>query len=158
MCFDLLQVSLLFALIHLSSAVLPPYIGGWWFASWNSGERRANQELLQYWSELLWKCNKIKILFRIQSFHPTNMDFIIRHSCFPRPHSFFQLDPRYLFLRSKVLARDPKLLLRIQGFTSGSKDPIQFNIPILEFEHVASLKDCCSKFLNQGKNFFCAGV
>ena len=89
------------------------------------------------------KCNKIKILFRIQSFHPTNMDFIIRHSCFPRLHSFFQLDPRYLFLRSKVLARDPKLLLRIQGFTSGSKDPIQFNIPILEIEHVTSLKDCC---------------
>ena len=152
MCFDLLQVSLLFALIHLSSAVLPPYIGGWWFASWNSGERRSNQELLQYGSELFWntilskvkkKCNKIKILFRIQSFHPTNMDFIIRHSCFPRLHSFFQLDPRYLFLRSKVLARDPKLLLRIQGFTSGSKYPIQFNIPILEIEHVTSLKDCC---------------
>ena len=138
MCFDLLQVSLLFALIHLSSAFLPPYIGGWWFASWNSGERRSNQELLQYGSELFWntilskvkkKCNKIKILFRIQSFHPTNMDFTIRHSCFPRLHSFFQMDPRFLFLRSKVLARNPnwKLLLRIQGFTSGSKD-IQSNL------------------------------
>ena len=36
--------------------------------------------------------------------------------------------------------------------------PIQFNIPILEFEHVTSFKDCCSKFLNQGKNFSCTGV
>ena len=36
--------------------------------------------------------------------------------------------------------------------------PTQFNIPILEFEHVTSFKDCCSKFLNQGKNFFCTGV
>ena len=127
MCFDLLQVSLLFALIHLSSAFLPPYIGGWWFASWNSGERRSNQELLQYGSELFWntilskvkkKCNKIKILFRIQSFHPTNMDFIIRHSCFPRLHSFFQLIQGIYFW-------DPKFLPGIQSYYSGSKVLLQ---------------------------------
>ena len=77
------------------------------------------------------------------------MDFIIRHSCFPRLHSFFQMDPMFVFLRSKVLARDPKLLLRIQGFTSDPK--IHSN---LKFKHVTSLKDCRSVFLNQGKNFF----
>ena len=27
-CFALLEISVLFALIHLSSAILPPYIGG----------------------------------------------------------------------------------------------------------------------------------
>ena len=125
--------------------LLPPYIGGDLRHEIARGERRANQELLQYGFELFWNniLSKVNFIFWIQSFYPTNMDFIIRHSCFPRLHSFFQLDPRYLFLRSKVLARDPKLLLGIQGFTSGSKDPIQFNIPILEIEHVTSLKDCC---------------
>ena len=52
-CFALLENSVLFALIHLSSAVLPPYIGGHLHHEIASGERRANQELLQYESELL---------------------------------------------------------------------------------------------------------
>ena len=48
---------------------------------------------------------------------------------------------------SKVITPDPRFYFR-------SINSIQFNIPILEFEHVTSLKDCCSVFLNQGKNFF----
>ena len=60
------------------------------------------------------------------------------------------------YCRSKVIILDPKLLLWIQSFYSGSediisdqqfllwiqgfyfrcKDPIQFNIPKLKFEHV----------------------
>ena len=51
-CFALLEISVLFALIHLSSAVLPPYIGGHLTHEIASGERRANQELLQDECEL----------------------------------------------------------------------------------------------------------
>ena len=51
-CFALLEISVLFALIHLSSAVLPPYIGGDLHHEIANGERRANQELLKYGSEL----------------------------------------------------------------------------------------------------------
>ena len=130
----------------------PTALYRWWFASLLSGERRANPELLQYGFELFWNniLSEVNFIFWIQSFYPTNMDFIIRHSYFPRLHSFFQLDPTFLFLRSKVLARDPKLLLWIQGFTSDPK--IQSN---LKFKHVTSLKACCSVFFNQGNNFFC---
>ena len=72
---------------------------------------------------------------------------------------FFNWIQRYVFIPdiqsscwgSKVMTPDPRFYFR-------SKDPIQFNIPILEFEHVTSFKDCCSKFLNQGNNFFCTGV
>ena len=57
-CFALLEISVLFALIHSSSAVLPPYIGGDLHHEIASGERRANQELLQYmglnYSEILF--------------------------------------------------------------------------------------------------------
>ena len=51
-CFALLEISVLFALIHLSSEVLPPYIGGDLHHEIANGERRANQELLKYGSEL----------------------------------------------------------------------------------------------------------
>ena len=47
-CFALLEISVLFALIHLSRAILPPYIGGDLRHEIARGERRANQELLQY--------------------------------------------------------------------------------------------------------------
>ena len=109
--------------------LLPPYIGGDLRHEIARGERRANQELLQYGFELFWNniLSKVNFIFWIQRFYPTNMDFIIQHSCFPRLHSFFfQLDPTFLFLRSKVLAGDPKLLLGIQGFTSDPK--IQSNL------------------------------
>ena len=77
------------------------------------------------------------------------MDFIIRHSS-PTP-LFYSIGSNVLFLRSKVLAMDPKLFLRIKCYYSESKvitpdsrfyfrciDPIQFKISILEFEDVIS--------------------
>ena len=124
----------------------PTALYRWWFASLNSGERRANQELLQYGFELFWNniLSKVNFIFWIQSFYPTNMNFIIRHSYFPDSTVFFQLDLTFLFLRSKVLARDPKLLLRIQVFTS---DPS-------EIEHVTSFKRLLLGILESRKDFF----
>ena len=131
--FALLEISVLFALIHLSSAILPPYIGGDLRHEIARGERRANQELLQYGFELFWNniLSKVNFIFWIQSFYPTNMDFIIRHSYFPRLHSFFSWIQRYVFIPEiQSSCWDPKLLLRIQGFTSDPK--IQTNL-ILRF-------------------------
>ena len=109
--------------------LLPPYIGGDLRHEIARGERRANQELLQYGFELFWNniLSKVNFIFWIQSFYPTNMDFIIRHSCFPRLHSFFQLDPTLGFY-----SWDPKFLLGIQSYYSGSKVllQIQRSIPI----------------------------
>ena len=112
--------------------LLPPYIGGDLRHEIARGERRANQELLQYGFELFWNniLSKVNFIFWIQSSYPTNMNFIIRHSYFPDSTVFFQLDLTFLFLRSKVLAGDPKSLRRIQGFTSDLK--IQSNL-ILRF-------------------------
>ena len=108
----------------------PTALYRWWFASWNSGERRANQELLQYGSELFWNtilskvkkgAIKQKILFRIQSFHPTNMDFIIRHSCFFPTPQFFSNGSKVFIPEiqsscwgSKVITPDPRFYFRIQ--------------------------------------------
>ena len=140
--------------------LLPPYIGGDLRHEIARGERRANQELLQYGFELFWNniLSKVNFIFWIQSFYSTNMDFIIRHSYFPRLHSFFQMDPTFFFPEiqsscwgSKVITPDPRFYFR-------SINPTQFNIPILKFEHVTSLKDCCSVFFNQGKKFFCTSV
>ena len=49
-CFALLEISLLFALIHLSGATLTPYIGG----DLHHEIAERDQELLQYESELFW--------------------------------------------------------------------------------------------------------
>ena len=132
----------------------------WWFASLNSGESRANQELLQHGFELFWNniLSKVNFIFWIQSFYPTNMDFIIRHSYFPRLHSFFSIGSNVFIPEiqsscwgSKVITPDPRFYFR-------SKDPIQFNIAILKFEHVTSLKGCCSVFLNPKERIFSAPV
>ena len=158
--FALLEISVLFALIHLSSAILPPYIGGDLRHEIARGERRANQELLQYGFELFWNniLSKVNFIFWIQSFYPTNMDFIIRHSYFPRLHSFFSIGSNVFIPEiqsscwgSKVITPDPRFYFR-------SKDPIQFNIAILKFEHVTSLKDCCSVFLNPKERIFSVPV
>ena len=60
-----------------------------------------------------------------------NMNFIIRHSCFPQSYYFgFKViipDPKLLiripsyFSGSKVITPDPKLLFRIQSYYSGSR-------------------------------------
>ena len=81
--------------------LLPPYIGGDLRHEIARGERRANQELLQYGFELFWNniLSKVNFIFWIQSFYPTNMDFIIRHSYFPRPTQFFfNWIQRYVFI------------------------------------------------------------
>ena len=82
------------------------------------------------------------------------MDFIIRHSYFPRLHSFFSIGSNVFIPEiqsscwgSKVITPDPRFYFR-------SKDPIQFNIAILKFEHVTSLKDCCSVFFNPKERIF----
>ena len=46
-------------------------------------------------------------------------------------------DPKF-FSGSKNIIPDPKFLLWIQGFYFRFKDPIQFNIPKLKFEHVTA--------------------
>ena len=128
----------------------------WWFASLNSGESRANQELLQHGFELFWNniLSKVNFIFWIQSFYPTNMDFIIRHSYCSRLHSFFSIGSNVFIPEiqsscwgSKVITPDPRFYFR-------SKHPIQFNIAILKFEHVTSLKDCCSVFFNPKERIF----
>jgi len=48
--FALLQVSLLFALIHLSSAILAPALYRWWFASWNSTSMQSMRAVSHQWS------------------------------------------------------------------------------------------------------------
>ena len=132
----------------------PTVLYRWWFASLNSGERRANQELLQYGFELFWNniLSKVNFIFWIQSFYTTNMDpSFPDSSVFSIWSNVFIPEIQSSCWGSKVITPDPRFYFR-------SINPTQFNIPILKFEHVTSLKDCCSVFLNQGKNFFCTGV
>ena len=84
-------------LLRLSSSILPSYIGG----NLHHGIAERDKLIRSYFSiglnysempfykSKVKKSNEIKILFRIQSFHPTNTDFIIRHSCLSQLHSFF---------------------------------------------------------------------
>ena len=72
-----------------------------------------------------------KLLLRIQSYNSGS--------------KVFTLSPELLLLiqssfsGSKGIIPDPKFLLWIQRFYFRSNDPIQFNIPKLEFEHVTSI-------------------
>ena len=87
-------------------------------------------------------------MFWIQSFYPVNMNFIIRRNCFPQsyysgfkviiPDSKFLLWIQSYYSGFKVFTLDPKLLLRNQSYYPENKDPIQFNIPSVEYEHVTS--------------------
>ena len=56
-CFALLEISVLFALIHLSSAVLPPYIGG------DLDHEIADGDELTIWSYFSVGLNYSEILF-----------------------------------------------------------------------------------------------
>ena len=130
--------------------LLPPYIGGDLRHEIARGERRANQELLQYGFELFWNniLSKVNFIFWIQSFYTTNMDpSFPDSSVFSIWSNVFIPEILSSCWGSKVITPDPRFYFR-------SINPTQFNIPILKFEHVTSLKDCCSVFLNQGKNFF----
>ena len=100
--------------------LLPPYIGGDLHHEIARGERRANQELLQYGFELFWNniLSKVNFIFWIQSLYPTNMDFIIRQSNFTRLDSFFNWIQRFY-------TWDPRFLLGIQSYYSGSKVLLQ---------------------------------
>ena len=77
---------------------------------------------------------------------------------FSRLHSFFSIRSNVFIpeIQSscqgfKVITPDPRFYFR-------SKDPIQFNIAILKFEHVTSSKDCCLVFFNPKERIFSVPV
>ena len=84
-----------------------------------------------------------KLLFWIQSYFSGSKVFTLDPKLLLRIQSFYS-NPKFLlriqsfYSRFKVFTLDPKLLLRPKT----NYDLIQFNIPILEYEHVT----CSSPF------------